>query len=152
MSIYLVPICIVVLEYAKIEWHKDSQLRHYLLLHLLMAGILGLSAPGLLAEEGSAVAGYEGASIAALLVIASYVTIDDKRKGGVLGSTLSGLSSYPVEGVALWFVYGYWSAAVALPTAYVVGIIWIASRPAHWTKSRWDFLYPEALKKRLRAA
>ena len=124
----------IALEGGKILWHASEHHRRWnRLAHVLAAaGLAGVLWPPLVL-------------VAALSVYASSMTLNDKQRGGRLGSALSALSSWPWE-VAGWIAVGWPLCLLAIPTAWLAGLWWVSGlRPAHWGPSFWYRLYPRCL-------
>jgi hypothetical protein len=130
------------LDYAKLAWHgMHSMSVGYMIVHFLSAwGVLFLS---------SDINVFLSMSIAATLVGAHILTIGAKRRGTLVGKSLSWLSSWPFQLFALgsmgWHVFyaGPLVGAGNLMMWMDVIRVWTCNerfrlRPKHWTESFWE--------------
>jgi hypothetical protein len=137
----------VAMEGAKLWWHsRERTAPLFVLVHAALAAFLASRLH------------VWAAGPAILAVVASFAAIDDKRRGGILGSTLSGLSSYPWQAAAvlsLGLSWGWPAGVLALPfaaiTGWIGGMWWVSGmRPAGWTASKQRWAYPRSLRRLLR--
>jgi|10_taG_2_1085330.scaffolds.fasta_scaffold00818_28 hypothetical protein len=136
------------LNRGKIGWHADTKNHIFRAAHAIgTGGLLGLSADLLEMSPGWVTS---AVILNIFILVMSFITIDNKRKGGFHGSLFSGLSSYPWEILAALacFIAGnwIWTLAYLVVGGYGSILIWMSGRPPHWTPSRWEWMVPAFLK------
>ena len=146
MTIVVVLVAWAVVEVTKLRWHGYEPYR---------AEVAAFHAAGVavLAAHLHPWA----AILATVSVLASYATLEDKRRNGILGSTMSGLSSYPWQAaavLALAIDLSWPAGLLAVPIggvfAWIGGLPWVSRlRPTHWAPSKQRWAYPAGLRRRL---
>ena len=131
LSLILIPVFSITLEYAKLMWHIDTEKRFFFFLHTgSIVGLLVISQ----VQWWILILGI-------LSVWCSDVFMVEKRLKLAIGNCASFLSSWPWQAIA-YYTLGWPEMLISIPVGYVAGWIWNKKRPDHWSPSFWARLYP----------